>query len=135
MLRRSVIAMVTVAACAVSFNSAGVSAATHGGGSHAQGLVRPLFNRHFPGHARRARAPFAGYDYLPYGGLVGADMSPYYSPDAYSYFTDPIAFFSMLGRLENTMPRLTPLGCKHSVETKTVPSEDGGDRQIKITRC
>jgi len=136
MLRRSVIALVTVAAFGVPFNSASVSAATPGGaGGHPQGLVRPFFSGHSHRFNHRAHAPYPGYGYLPYGGFVGSDMSAYYEPDSYSYFTNPIALFSMLRLLDHAMPVSAPLSCKHSVETKTVPSEDGGERKITITRC
>ncbi|HTT48382.1 MAG TPA: hypothetical protein VMG39_10330 [Pseudolabrys sp.] len=135
MLRRSVIAIVTVAAFGFSFSSANVPAATFADGGHSQGLSRPFFHGHFLRHDHRAHAPYAGYGYLPYGGFVGADMSDYYGADSYSYFSNPIGLFSMLRLLDHAMPAPAPLSCKHSVETKTVPSEEGGERKITITRC
>ena len=134
MLRRSVIAIATVAAFTVSFNSANVSAATHAGGQP-QRLSRPFFHGHFFRHNHRAHLPYGDFGYLPYGGFTGADMSAYYTPDAYSYFVDPIAFFSLFGPQGNARPLSVPVSCKHSVETKTVPSEEGGERKITITRC
>jgi len=134
MLRRSVIAIVTVAAFLVPFTSATVSAAPHGGGQP-QGLSRPFFNGHSPRFHHRPHAPFVDYGYLPYGGFAGADMSDYYPADYSSYLANPIGFFSMLRLLDHAMPLSAPISCKHSVETKTVPSEDGGERKITITRC
>ena len=56
-------------------------------------------------------------------------------PDSYGYFANPIALFSMLRLFDDAMPLSARISCKHSVETKTVPSEDGGERKITITRC
>jgi hypothetical protein len=128
------IAILTVAAFAVSFNSTGVSAATPGGG-HSQSNGLQVSHRHFPRHDHRAFAPYTGYGSIPYGDVTGADLSGYYTPDYSNYFTNPIALFSMLRLLDRAIPLSTPLSCKHSVETKTVPSEDGGERKITITRC
>lgn len=134
MLRRSAIAIVTVAAFAVSSISANVSATTHGGGQ-SQGLSRPFFNGHSFRFNHRAHLPYGAFGYLPYGGFTGADMSAYYTPDSYGYFTDPIALFSMLRQFDHAMPMPAPISCKHSVEAKTVPSEEGGEQNITITRC
>jgi len=62
-------------------------------------------------------------------------MSGYYPPDYSNYITDPGALFAMLRLLEHAIPLAVPVTCKHSVETKMVPSEDGGERKITITRC
>jgi len=91
-------------------------------------------NGHFPGHARH-HAPYAGYGYLPYGGFVGTDMSGFYPPDYSNYITDPVALFSMLRLLDHAILQPAPISCKHSVETRMVPSEEGGERKITITRC
>lgn len=50
-------------------------------------------------------------------------------------FANPIALFSMLRLFDDAMRLSARISCKHSVETKTVPSEDGGERKITITRC
>lgn len=136
MLRRSIIAVASVAAFSVSFVSTDISAATLGGGSgHPRVSGLHFNNRHFPRDERRANVPYAGYGYLPYGGFVGGDLSDYYAPDYANYFTNPVGLFSMLRLLDRAIPPVTPLSCKHSQETKTVPSEDGGERTITITRC
>ena len=138
MLRRSTIASLTVATLGLSLMSAEVSAAT-GGHSQASGLR--VAHRHFPRHDHFLRhdhnmlAPYAAYGYLPYGGFNGADLSGYTMSDYSNYFTNPVALFSMLRMLDPAIrPAMAPT-CKHSVETKTVPSEDGGERTITITRC
>lgn len=132
MLRRSMIALLTLAACAASFNSTEVFAATPGGHGQSNGLL--VSHRHFPRHGHHAFAPYA-YEYMPYGDVTGADLSGFYTPDFSNYFTNPVGLFSMLRLMDRTISRSTPLSCKHSVETKTVPSEDGGERTITITRC
>jgi hypothetical protein len=125
------IAILAVAAFGVSFNSNDVSAAAPGAGhSQANGLLIP--HRHFPRHDHRTFAPYAGYSYMPYGDFTGADLSG--MPDYSNYFTDPVGVFSMLRLIDHARPATAP-SCKHSVETKTVPSEDGGERTITITRC
>jgi hypothetical protein len=131
MSRRSMIALLTVAALAVSFDAARVSAATPG---HAQSSGLQVAHRHFPRHNHRAFAPNA-YQYMPYGDVTGADLSGLYTPDFSNYFTNPVGLFSMLRLMDRAIPRSAPLSCKHSVETKKVPSEDGGERTITITRC
>jgi hypothetical protein len=131
MLRRSMIALLTVAAFGLSFNSTEASAAPSG---HAQSSGLQVSHRHFPRHGHRAFAPNA-YEYMPYGDITGADLSGFYTPDFSNYFTNPVGLFSVLRLMDRTIPRSTPLSCKHSVETKKVPSEDGGERTITITRC
>lgn len=133
MLRRSMIALLTVAAFGLALNSTNVCATTFGSGhghAHSSGLLTS--HRHFPGHRHHAFAPYA-YEYMPYGDLTGADLSGYYTPDYSDYFTNPVGLFSMMRLLERRIPAAST--CKHSVETKTVPSEDGGERTITITRC
>ena len=133
MLRRSMIAVLAVATLGVSLASTGVSAATFAG--HAQSSGLRISHRHFPGHDRRAFLPYAGYEYMPYGDFTGADLSGFYSPGYSNYFTNPVGLFSMLRLLNRAPSPAMASTCKHSVETKTVPSEDGGERTITITRC
>src|SRR5215831_7404314 len=115
MLRRSVIALLTVSAFGVALTSAGISAAMPGG-SHAQGSGLHVVHRHFPRHDHRTFPPFFGYGYLPYGGYYGADLSGYTMPDYANYLSTPAALFSML-HLPDPAIALAP-SCKHSVETK-----------------
>lgn len=82
-------------------------------------------------------APYYGYGYypysygyFPYGGFVGAYLPDYYAVDDF-----PVGTVTVTPPIMNMAP--SPIGphCKHSEETKTVPSEDGGEKQIRITRC
>jgi hypothetical protein len=138
MLRRCIIIIAAVAAFGILFNSTNASAAKFGGGvGHSHTFNRASFNKHSFRYGRGAygHLPFGGYAYFPYGGFVGADLSSYYPADYSNYYIDPIGAFSTLHLPDPVMPPPPPLSCHHSVETKTVPSEDGGERQITITRC
>ena len=91
-----------------------------GFGLHPFPFHGPGFNRGFA-HRRSSQFPW-------YGGVAAYD--PYLS-------------FAPLGAGDdNTVIKLLPppeppraLTCKHSEETKAVPSEDGGVKQIVVTRC
>jgi hypothetical protein len=62
---------------------------------------------------------------LPYGGPVAT-----YSP---GYYAQPV---SVVPLQVNPAPAAAPAPhCTHSRETITVPAEDGGERQVTITRC
>jgi hypothetical protein len=138
MLRRCIIAIATVAASGILFISTNASAAKLGGGvGHSHTFDRTSFNKHSIRYGRHAygHLPYGGYAYFPYGGFVGADLSSYYPANYSNYYTDPIGAFSTLHLLDPVMPPPPLLGCHHSVETKMVPSEGGGERQITITRC
>jgi len=150
MLRRFIIAIATVAAFGISFSSTNASAAEHGSrGGHSHTFNPKSFNGHslrysrhsHSGHSlrynRRAHgfSPYGGYGYFPYGGFAGAYLPDYSMPDYSNYYIDPIGAFSMFQRLDPYIPLPPPLSCHRSQETKTVPSEDGGEREIRITRC
>ena len=68
-------------------------------------------------------ASHANQAYFPYGGPVAT-----YTPD---YYAQPIAVVPMQ---VNPAAAAAP-HCTHSRETVTVPAEDGGERQVTITRC
>jgi hypothetical protein len=138
MLRRFIIAIATVAAFGISFSSTNASAAKLGGGDgHLHTSNPTFFNKHSLRHDRGGYGyfPYGAYGYLPYGGFVGANLSDYYTPDYSNYYIDPIGAFSTLHLLDPVIPPPPPLSCRHSQETKMVPSEDGGMREIRITRC
>ena len=63
------------------------------------------------------------FTYRPYGGAIVADPS---GGDVDSVGTVP-------AQPESTITQAPR--CVHSREVVTVPSEDGGERQITITRC
>ena len=75
---------------------------------------------HAAGHHHRAFA------YGPYGGLVAAD---------YANGIDPVVDVSTTQSLGPLIPASFASSCHHSVEIKTVPSEEGGTREITIRRC
>ena len=92
--------------------------------------------RHAPYRGHRYKyGPYYGYwyypysySYFPYGGLIGA-----YASDNYAADEGPVGTITVVPE-----PMVSPpphLKCKHSEETKTVPAEGGGEKQIRITRC
>ena len=85
--------------------------------------LHPFLGRGFA-HRRASRLP----QYPWYGGVAAYD--PY------------LSFAPSGGGDDNTIIKLMPppeppraLTCQHSEETKAVPSEDGGVKQIVIKRC
>ena len=55
-------------------------------------------------------------------------------------YRGPVATYSLGAPVQAVPAQVEPVDavtprCTHSVETVTVPSEDGGTRQITITRC
>ena len=79
------------------------------------------------GHAfHAARHHHHAFGYGPYGGLVAAD----YANDVEPVFD--VSTTQSLGPL--ILPSFAS-SCHHSVEIKTVPSEEGGTREITIRRC
>jgi hypothetical protein len=136
MTRRFIIAIAIVAAFGISFSSTNASAAKlGGGGSHSHSFNPYFFNKHSPRFDHRAYEQYGGYGYLPYGDFVEANLPDYYTPDYSNYYIDPISAVATLHLLDPVMPPPRSLTCKHSQEIKTVPSEDGGERKITITRC
>jgi hypothetical protein len=73
---------------------------------------------HGGGHLHAAHRRQA---YLPYGGPVAA-----YTP---GYYAQPVTVVPV-----QINPAPAP-HCTHSRETITVPSEDGGEKRVTITRC
>jgi hypothetical protein len=75
-----------------------------------------------------------GYRGRYYGG--GYFATPYYDYFATPYYDiERVGDVPALQPLGPAIPATFALSCHRSQEIKTVPSEDGGDRQIKITRC
>ena len=72
-------------------------------------------------HHRRA------FNRGPLGGIV-AGVAPY-------YYIAAAGDVPLLEGLDPPPPPPRVLSCRRSQETVTVPSEDGGERQIRITRC
>jgi hypothetical protein len=66
-----------------------------------------------------------GFGHWLYGGTV-AD---------YALGDETVGVVSTLRSLGPVAPQSVALSCHHSLEIKTVPSEDGGTRAITITRC
>ena len=91
--------------------------------SSANGLGLHPF--HFNGHFRSARHHRAQWPLYGYGGLYAV---PSDTPDGSTTYTMPQTVVFV-----REMP--LALSCQHSQEIKTVPSEDGGTREIRITRC
>ena len=98
-----------------------IAAGGHGHGFHGH-------SGHFSNHFRPARHQ-NNFSQLPlYGGLYA--LPPYSYDNNYianGYASSPTVIFVA------EPPRA--LTCHYSQQTKTVPSEDGGTRDITITRC
>jgi hypothetical protein len=125
-------------------------------------LAKPHGRAHFGG-AQAGGAHFGAhyYDRGHYGGYRGDYHGRYYSSDyygggsgyygggllgaAYYYYPSPYYYSDLSYGATGDMPVLeipdaapalpSVLSCRHSQETVTVPSEEGGTRQIRITRC
>jgi hypothetical protein len=74
-------------------------------------------------HSARSRGAFGQWPF--FGGIVA--VPPYAS--------DNILTYAMPERVVFVPEPPRALSCHHSQETVTVPSEEGGTRQITITRC
>jgi hypothetical protein len=110
-----------VVVLALVINVGTAEAVGHGGrGGHGGAGWHGSVGWHGSGH--RGRYYAGGY----YGG-------GYY--DTPNYYIEPVADVSTSQPLSPVIPPSFDLGCHHSQEIITVPSEDGGNRQIKITRC
>ena len=80
----------------------------------------------FGGHAfHAARHHHRAFAYSPYG-LVVTD---------YANGIEPVVNVSAPQPLGPVIPPSFASSCHHSVEIKTVPSEEGGTREITIRRC
>ena len=75
------------------------------------GLVAPHFNRAFHHHHNQHRN-----GYWPYGGVVETEPT--------------VVVPALVGPAITQTP-----ACTYSRDTVTVPSEDGGEKKITITRC
>ena len=92
-----------------------------GFGLHASHTIGPIFfSRSSARHHHRA------FEYYPFGGLVAADQA---------IGVEPIDDVSTPQALGPVIPVSFALSCHHSQEIKTVPSEEGGTRDITIRRC
>lgn len=90
-------------------------------GLHGHGVHAVQFHSHF----RSARHHGNQSALLGYAGLY--TVPPYTSNGSISETTAPAVVYV------REMPRA--LSCQHSMEIKKVPSEDGGTREVTITRC
>ena len=126
------------AACvlALAINVGAAEATGHGvGGRHGVGGWHGIGGRHgihgFHGirgwHGSGNRGRYYG------GGYYGGYGVAYY--DTPNYSNEPVDSVSLLQPLGPVIPATFALSCRHNQEIVTVPSENGGDRQIKITRC
>jgi hypothetical protein len=133
MLRKTMIVLLTAAALtggltADAFARGGgggpldVSAAdVHGMGMHGGAHVFPSRGHfHFAQHHRRGHQAFGLW---PWYGYDDAPSYPY--DDSYSTDSTPQV-------VAPEPPRPT---CQHSEQTVTVPSENGGTREVTILRC
>jgi hypothetical protein len=83
--------------------------------------------KRFGGHAfHAARHHHQTFGYYPFGGIVAAD---------YTNGVDPIVDVPTTQSLGPLISPSFASSCHHSVEIKTVPSEEGGTREITIRRC
>jgi hypothetical protein len=97
-----------------------VAVSAKGLGGHSAHAIGPLFFKGSPiRHHNRA------FGYPPYGAIVAT-----YAPG-----NESVSDVSMPQGLGPEILASSVLSCHHSQEIKTVPSEDGGTRQITITRC
>jgi hypothetical protein len=97
-----------------------VEVAARGFGAHTAHAVGPIFFRGSPVHHHHR-----AFDYGPYGGIVAT-----YAPGG-----ELVGDVSTPQTMDPVIPASFVLSCHHSQEIKTVPSEEGGTRQITITRC
>ena len=127
-MRRNLLAVGAALAFGLAFMTTGGMALGQSG--KAYGAAHPFYRGGFgypphKGFARRKTVVFGGLGLAPYG------LSWPYSGDDV-----PADAFGDSDGASDAAPQ-PPSGpvCQHSVETTTVPSEDGGTRQIKIIRC
>ena len=78
------------------------------------------------GHGFHAGHHHRAFAYGPYGGLVITGKA---------IGSEPVGYVSTSQPLGPVIPPTFVLQCHHSVETVTVPSEEGGTREITIRRC
>lgn len=102
-----------------------------GGGHTFGGRYHFMGHHHFARgfHRRGRRGFFRGSDFVQWPLYDGFDIGvPYYeSGEPVDYDLPPTVGYA---------PRPEPaLNCDHSLQIVTVPSEEGGTRQVAITRC
>lgn len=105
---------------ALVINASAAKAAGHGGSGWHGGGSRSASARH----------RFGGPDRYHGGGQYGGGYL-----DNPIYYVEPVVDASSSQPLGPAMPPSLSLNCHHSQEIVDVPSEDGGERQITITRC
>lgn len=100
--------------------------ARSGGGGPAAHPIQSALGNQALSHRRGAFRPrnHNGRDGWPAYGSAGTSLD---------YVSDYVGATPFQTLVPPTPP--FALSCQHSEETKTVPSEDGGTREIKITRC
>lgn len=107
-------------AAGLALATAPVTVSAKGLGGHSVHAIGPHFFKGSPLH-RQNRA----FGYAPYGAIVAT----------YASGMESVGDVSMPQALGPVIPVSSVLSCHHSQEIKTVPSEEGGTRQITITRC
>jgi len=106
MMKRAATGAVIAALSSVAWLASPADASAKGFGGHG-------FAGHHPSHHHHRRG------FWPYGGWLAT--YPDYAQPTIAFPAEPTSFL---------LPR-----CTHSVETVTVPSESGGERKVKVTRC
>jgi hypothetical protein len=120
----TVCAVAALSLAAASLVPNGVAA--KGIGSHHGHGLGAKFSKGAFGHNRRA---FGYFPYAQYGyGYGGGVVATYSSDDVVGSVPLPLL-------PDPVIPPPPPLTCKHSLQTLTVPSEEGGTREIAIRRC
>ena len=84
-------------------------------------------------HAARHHHQHRTFGYGYYGGLYGYNGGLVAAD--YANGIDPVVDVSTTQSLGPLIPASLASSCHHSVEIKTVPSEEGGTREITIRRC
>ena len=108
-------------AAALGLATLTVEVSAKGFGWHPSHIVGSTF---FSSSSFRYR--HGSFGYYPYGGLVVADEA---------IGVEPVVNVSAPQPLGPVILPSYVLSCHHSQEIKTVPSEEGGTREITIRRC
>jgi hypothetical protein len=124
MIHAAILVVSTLAIPLLAPLELGADAHGSGFGAHSSHFTG-IHSSHFPGHFRSARHNEAFGQWPLFGGLVAVP------PDA----SDNIVPYATPETVVFVPESQRALSCHHSQQTLTVPSEDGGTRQITITRC
>src|SRR5512136_1466192 len=94
--------------------------------SRSVGFRVPSFHSVRPALSNRLRAHLGTFRHFPLFG-DSIESAPYFAPD---YVSDVL-----LERFVSPAEPPRVLNCRRTQETVTVPAEDGGTRELRITRC